>query len=400
MMNEDMYKMNGTEEEKPVIDIKEYLMGKYPMEKRQAINDEMNANRPNFASALAGFGAAQAGGNFAQGQNAVLENAAQPYKQKLMAFDQGRESEIANYRLGQEDEQAQRSRTKFDREEKDAAEKQRREALANDPMSPDNQKMEASLGMIFKNHPQMAASIKGMNAQQRAQVLPILMKQLENEQQLQLANTKATSDAEAKSTAAAAAAAEKAKRDAERLEDKTDKKTEREFGLTTPYGLANTVQDAKDVKEAYISKRNFDSKLSELIALRKEFGGESLDRNAVARGKQLSKDLLLEYKNMAKLGVLSSSDKDIIEAIIPEDPLEYNASDIFPGADDPIMHKLTKFKADNEQDFANTVKTRTRGGVVVPTSGPQDGQIKDINGEKWIWRNGQWEANDELAGGL
>lgn len=140
----------------------------------------------------------------------------------------------------------------------------------------------------------------------------------------------------------------------------SEKQSERDYALKTPYGPANSIDDAKQLKTAHESKQNFDSKLSEMIALReKNKGGALWDREAVGRGKQLSKDLLLEYKNMAKLGVLSQADEDIINAIIPADPLAF---DFIPGQD-PILHKLKKFKEDSDKDFSTRVSTRTRNNV-------------------------------------
>ncbi len=142
---------------------------------------------------------------------------------------------------------------------------------------------------------------------------------------------------------------------------KLDEKNE---SLQTPYGLANTADDAKQLKEASESKKNFDNKINEMIALReKHGGGATLNREDVARGKQLSKDLLLEYKNMAKLGVLSQSDEKIINAIIPEDPLAYNSPIAAVQGQDPILANLKAFQNDSTKDFSNRVATRTREGI-------------------------------------
>lgn len=146
---------------------------------------------------------------------------------------------------------------------------------------------------------------------------------------------------------------------ASREDLKTERQYEKQQALATPYGMANTVDDAKKLKEGYESKKNFDSKLQELIKLRKSKGGELYDREAVARGKQLSKDLLLEYKNMAGLGVLSKADEDILNAIIPDDPLAFS---MMPGQD-PIMTKLESFQKDSDKDFQTRVATRTRSGT-------------------------------------
>lgn len=134
--------------------------------------------------------------------------------------------------------------------------------------------------------------------------------------------------------------------------------------LKTPFGLANTVDDAKQLKSAFEAKKDFDDKLDEMISLREKHGGGAiLNREDVARGKQLSKDLLLAYKDMAKLGVLSKADEDILRAIIPDDPLQYNSPIAAIQGQDPTLHRLRKFRQDSERDFSTRVGTRTRAGV-------------------------------------
>jgi hypothetical protein len=149
--------------------------------------------------------------------------------------------------------------------------------------------------------------------------------------------------------------------------------------LKTPMGFALTEQDAKDLKEGYVQKQKFDSQIQEMIDLRKKYGGEMFNRDAVARGKQLSKDLLLTYKNLAKLGVLSKADEDIINAIIPADPLEFTPASALTGQD-PIMTQLESFKADSEKNFQANLKARLRdyqepAAAASSKMGPQvDGQ--------------------------
>lgn len=189
----------------------------------------------------------------------------------------------------------------------------------------------------------------------------------------------------------------------DRIEAREDRKwqnamklDEKLQGLKTPYGIANTVDDAKLLKEAHESKKNFDNKLDEMIALReKHEGGALWNREDVGRGKQLSKDLLLEYKNMAKLGVLSKADEDIINAIIPADPLAF---DFVPGQD-PILHKLKKFKEDSDKDFATRIQTRTRGGMNNNPQEPQRQVVKkqyspSSNKTKLIYSDGSEEVVD------
>lgn len=170
--------------------------------------------------------------------------------------------------------------------------------------------------------------------------------------------------------ALASSAADRAEARNERRYQSGILRDEKMQALQTPYGMANTADDAKQLKGAHESKAAFDSKLQELINLRKEYGGEMFNREAVARGQQLSKDLLLEYKNMAKLGVLSKSDEDIINAIIPSDPLEYRSPLAAIQGQDPILSNLEKFKGDSDRDFVNRVNTRTRSGLMGKPSDP------------------------------
>ncbi len=133
--------------------------------------------------------------------------------------------------------------------------------------------------------------------------------------------------------------------------------TKKRESLKVPgLGLAQTPTDAKKLKESVEMKSKFDRQIGELIDLRKDKGVEYFDREAVGRGKQLSKDLLLTYKNLAKLGVLSAADEKIINAIIPSDPL---GQDWMPGQDS-ILHQLESFKADLDEDYKTTIKTRLR----------------------------------------
>ncbi len=160
-----------------------------------------------------------------------------------------------------------------------------------------------------------------------------------------------------------------------RVTNKEDKQTakdlkneEKLIELSTPFGIARTKDDAKKLKDGYEEKKIFDSKLQEMIALREKHGGGAvMNREDVARGQQLSKDLLLTYKNMAKLGVLSQADENIINAIIPNDPLAYNSPIAAIQNQDPILNNLKKFKNDSDNDFQTRIKTRVReGGEITP----------------------------------
>ena len=172
----------------------------------------------------------------------------------------------------------------------------------------------------------------------------------------------------------------------QRAFDKNEKREEKIQTLKTPYGLANSAQDAKDLKAAHEQKQSFDAKIQDMIDLRKKHkGGAFFNREDVTRGKQLSKDLLLAYKDMAKLGVLSKADEAILNAIIPADPLAY---DFVPGQD-PILHQLEKFKEDSKRDFATRVATRTQQGLANYESGIQPSVADSQGFPRSIYKDGK-----------
>lgn len=171
-------------------------------------------------------------------------------------------------------------------------------------------------------------------------------------------------DRDYKNRALQSSAADRAEARTERRYQAGLAKEEKLQALQTPYGLANTVDDAKQLKEGQLAKQAFDNKLNQMITLRQKHGGGAIwNREDVARGKQLSKDLLLEYKNMAKLGVLSKSDEDIINAIIPEDPLEYNSPIAAIQGQDPTLQRMIQFQQDSDKNFADGIAIRTRSGM-------------------------------------
>jgi hypothetical protein len=137
-----------------------------------------------------------------------------------------------------------------------------------------------------------------------------------------------------------------------------DKAEENQDLLVPGYGIALTKTDAKELKDAVLSKLEVDRILSEMEDLRKKHGFEVLDRAAVERGQQLSKMLLVQYKNLAKLGVLSESDEKLINAIIPEDPLGMKA----PWGEDPILSSIDKLKTDFRKKLEDNMSLRLKTG--------------------------------------
>lgn len=344
--------------------VRDYLMqkfnlGDYSDDKRKQLQDASKIGLGDKAgAALAAIGAGFMGKDAASAGQAHLNAAKSEKRQALDDFEKGRKQKIEEYSLG-------RQALSDERTDKTYQESEALKAKERDPNSEES-KMAQDLAkrMGYKGDPST------ITAEQFKQFSPSLSKIYDIEQ-------KKLDRAEA--------------RDERRFQQgiKMDEKMQ---GLKTPYGLANTVDDAKQLKEAHESKQAFDSKIQEMIDLRKKYGGEAFNREAVARGKQLSKDLLLEYKNMAKLGVLSKSDEDIINAIIPADPLEFSAASLV--GQDPILHKLEKFKEDSDRDFSTRVQTRTRDGGASAANtlkGAQKPETKVINGKTYRKVDGGWE---------
>lgn len=165
-----------------------------------------------------------------------------------------------------------------------------------------------------------------------------------------------------------------------RLEEMKRKAAEAEGAKDTIYGKARTADDAKKLKEASELKSKLDREISELITLRKEFGGEAINRDVVARAKQLSNSLLLTKKNLESLGVLSQSDRDIVDEIIPSDPTEYSFSKLL--GNDPILTKLEKFKSDTESDFQARLKNR-----ILPGNDKTPPSNEDLAALEWAQKN-------------
>ena len=183
---------------------------------------------------------------------------------------------------------------------------------------------------------------------QKKTIDPLMLEQLrfENKKALQEQRLGQMADIFGKRQAAAEAKLQKSQQEKERR-------------LEVPgLGQAITEADAKELKTGLEEKASFDRKLDELIELRETSGAETLDREKVARAKQLSKDLLLTYKNMARLGVLSQADEDIINAIIPPDPLEFKTAQLF--GQDPILNILALHPEFKNHDAMST-------NILIPT---------------------------------
>lgn len=308
--------------------IREYLLKK--REERAALENEVkeDASGPNISAALAAIGAGFQGKDSLSAGQSVLERQEKARKAKLADFDTGTDRFI-------KDQEASFAADKMDREKQMLA--------AEDDINSEESKMATGLAerMGYKGGPVTATKFKTFS--------PALQKMYEIEQ-------KKLDRAEARE---------------ERRFQHGIKLDEKMTQLQTPFGLANTADDAKQLKSAFEMKKGFDNKLQQVIALReKHNGGALLNRDDVGRAQQLSKDLLLEYKELAKLGVLSQADEAILNAIIPADPLQYNSPLAAIQGQDPTLHKLKSFQTDSDADFKTRVATRTRDGVKTAANEP------------------------------
>lgn len=344
------------------------LGGQFAPEARQALVDQNkeDASGPAWAAGLAALGAGIAGRDAGAAGANILNMQRQGRESKLNEFDKGKQLAMQDQQYGQSQEKLARESDPNSEESKLA------QSLAIDMgMSPEQaSKLSAAkfkdFSGVLKNKYEIAERAK-------AKEYEIAERNKSREDDRAFKGEQNQLQREALAANKAAMNADREERTAMKLADKDQKLAEKEQALKTPYGLANSVDDAKLLKSAHESKQNFDSKIQEMIKLREDYGGETANREAVARGKQLSKDLLLEYKNMAKLGVLSQSDEKIINAIIPDDPLAFTASSLV--GQDPILSNLKAFQKDSERDFKTKVATRTREGLSNYAANPPGKQL-------------------------
>lgn len=342
---------------KPSMQDKYGFNSKYSDEARQKIVEENtnDAKGPNWMAGLAGLGAALQGKDSVQAGMSIRQMDDRRRQSKLDEFDKGRQGAVQKFQFDRDIAKAQKDEDKLLRE--------------SDPNSPESMiAKELAKEMGYKG------DLTNLTATQFQQFSPALQKKYEIEQR-KLERQEAREDRNFQRQAA--------------KDEKQDKYIEER---TTPYGIARTVDDAKKLKDAGEIKAKFDRMLDEMIGLREKHGAEVYDREAVGRGKQLSKDLLLAYKDLAKLGVLSQSDEAILNEIIPSDPLQWNAANLV--GQDPTMVKLRKFREDTNKDFDTRLATRLKtpssdsvsSKAAAPSKFPmqvrKDGKVATVNSEE------------------
>jgi len=177
--------------------------------------------------------------------------------------------------------------------------------LKNDANSDISKQYQALLGQFMQTDPK-DPRILGLTANQIAEKIPAIekiasLRQQEELKRLQIENTKAIKDQTA-----------------------SEKQTRMADELWTPLGQAKTKNDAKILKDAYMGYEGTKSNLDELIEIRGAKGAEMMDRKSVNRAKTIAADLTVQYKDLAKLGVLSKDDYRLLERLIPSDPLQFD----------------------------------------------------------------------------
>lgn len=343
--------------------VKDTLLSKYNLDSkysdgaRQKIVDSnaADAGGLNWTAGLAGLGAALQGRDSVQAGMAVKQFDDKRRQSKLDEFDKGKQGSIQKFEFDRNIDKAQKSDDLLGRE--------------SDPAS-----SESKLAQELAKEMGYKGDVSKLTATQFQSFSGALQKKYEIQQ-----------------------------RKLERQDARTDRNFQKEIirnekqdkyleERSTPYGLARTPDDAKKLKEAGELKSKFDRMMDEMIGLRESKGAEFFDRESVGRGKQLSKDLLLAYKDLAKLGVLSQSDEKILNEIIPSDPLQWNASSVV--GQDPTMVKLRKFREDSNADFQTRLSTRLKSSpsdsvstqAAAPISFPvqvrKDGQIATVSSEE------------------
>jgi len=134
------------------------------------------------------------------------------------------------------------------------------------------------------------------------------------------------------------------------------------------YGTARNEKEFLEIREGIIVKKKFDAMLDELIQLRKDFGTEFWERKAVRRAQQIGHRLLVDYKKMAGLGVLSKADYDLLNKIIPANALQVDIYQWWDKDLDPTLNQLIELKEDSTRDFYDSLNEKLKGRASAPAS--------------------------------
>ena len=145
-------------------------------------------------------------------------------------------------------------------------------------------------------------------------------------------------------------------------------------------------EEAAGFRDAIGSHRNVTSSLGKLRAMVDQHGSELVGAKS-AQMSQLSRDMLLEIKNLAKLGVLSKSDEGIIDDLVPN-----------PGSIGGALKSKGSMQAQLEQlGQLLDQKLESKAYSLGYAKGPaEDGGLaevsKTVGGQRYVKRGEKWFA--------
>lgn len=111
-------------------------------------------------------------------------------------------------------------------------------------------------------------------------------------------------------------------------------------------GLATDSESAKGLRTDLANFNQFNDKITQLIKLRQDFGSETLPSETKGIMKQLATEALLAKKSSAKLGVMSDSDRALLEDIVA-DPTSFNPN---------TLGRMKALKDSTLSDFSRNVQ--------------------------------------------
>lgn len=90
--------------------------------------------------------------------------------------------------------------------------------------------------------------------------------------------------------------------------------------VNTPNGvkIAKTTEDAKKFTEAAVTVQTIKQQIADMRTFMKDEGRTAMGTDANETAKAMSSDLLLQLKNLHELGVLSKTDTDLLEPLVPD----------------------------------------------------------------------------------
>jgi hypothetical protein len=131
------------------------------------------------------------------------------------------------------------------------------------------------------------------------------------------------------------------------ISDKYNPRNEDERKRYIPgVGLATDSESAKKVKENVETFGKFNNSLGRMIELRKKYGSETLPSDAKGEMMQIHAKLKLAMKDMAKLGVMSDTDSQLLDNIIAN-PTSFNPN---------TLSRLESLKTSSLGEFSQSLK--------------------------------------------